>query len=162
SRRRHTISLRDWSSDVCSSDLAHPDGSIFYMEKYPDCGKIMQLRDGQITERLSLKTNLFGFVLRGQTVWANSEVCLVALREGQAPEILRAPEDIPGSGMMMVDSENSLWVGTAEGLMQIPEPETVVFNSRDGMPNKSLRYMVKTEEGIWIVICAWGIGLLDQ
>src|SRR5438874_5762373 len=24
SRRRHTRSLRDWSSDVCSSDLAHP------------------------------------------------------------------------------------------------------------------------------------------
>src|SRR5204863_3127231 len=32
SRRRHTRSLRDWSSDVCSSDLAHfgnrdPDGA---------------------------------------------------------------------------------------------------------------------------------------
>src|SRR5204862_4775011 len=25
SRRRHTRSLRDWSSDVCSSDLYHPD-----------------------------------------------------------------------------------------------------------------------------------------
>src|SRR5699024_12014205 len=24
SRSRHTISKRDWSSDVCSSDLAHP------------------------------------------------------------------------------------------------------------------------------------------
>src|SRR5690349_23870831 len=24
SRRRHTRSLRDWSSDVCSSDLHHP------------------------------------------------------------------------------------------------------------------------------------------
>src|SRR5690349_24093851 len=27
SRRRHTRSLRDWSSDVCSSDLPQPDGS---------------------------------------------------------------------------------------------------------------------------------------
>src|SRR5699024_11861698 len=25
SRRRHTRSKRDWSSDVCSSDLTHPD-----------------------------------------------------------------------------------------------------------------------------------------
>src|SRR5204862_1164120 len=25
SRRRHTRSLRDWSSDVCSSDLSHPE-----------------------------------------------------------------------------------------------------------------------------------------
>src|SRR6476620_4947188 len=27
SRRRHTRYWRDWSSDVCSSDLAHPAGS---------------------------------------------------------------------------------------------------------------------------------------
>src|SRR5690349_10601980 len=29
SRRRHTRSLRDWSSDVCSSDLLATDGSGF-------------------------------------------------------------------------------------------------------------------------------------
>src|SRR5690349_23788923 len=28
SRRRHTRSLRDWSSDVCSSDLVHQDGLV--------------------------------------------------------------------------------------------------------------------------------------
>src|SRR6267378_4974672 len=28
SRRRHTRSLRDWSSDVCSSDLAHDSGQL--------------------------------------------------------------------------------------------------------------------------------------
>src|SRR5579885_2170184 len=27
SRRRHTRSKRDWSSDVCSSDLVHPGGA---------------------------------------------------------------------------------------------------------------------------------------
>src|SRR6266496_510864 len=29
SRRRHTRSLRDWSSDVCSSDLARPEATLF-------------------------------------------------------------------------------------------------------------------------------------
>src|SRR5690349_24886709 len=28
SRRRHTRSLRDWSSDVCSSDLDHPHPAV--------------------------------------------------------------------------------------------------------------------------------------
>src|SRR5690349_24558888 len=28
SRRRHTRSLRDWSSDVCSSDLDHPISAV--------------------------------------------------------------------------------------------------------------------------------------
>src|SRR5690349_21878839 len=30
SRRRHTRSLRDWSSDVCSSDLRPPEDSLVY------------------------------------------------------------------------------------------------------------------------------------
>src|SRR5207249_6574182 len=30
SRRRHTRSKRDWSSDVCSSDLFHADNAYFY------------------------------------------------------------------------------------------------------------------------------------
>src|SRR5690349_23914869 len=36
SRRRHTRSLRDWSSDVCSSDLSAPDGT--YSLRVPDAG----------------------------------------------------------------------------------------------------------------------------
>src|SRR3989442_2790029 len=35
SRRRHTICGRDWSSDVCSSDLI--DGQINKTSKYPLC-----------------------------------------------------------------------------------------------------------------------------
>src|SRR3970282_2876843 len=41
SRRRHTRSLRDWSSDVCSSDLSplqmSPDGTkVAYVLQVPD------------------------------------------------------------------------------------------------------------------------------
>src|SRR5699024_12146487 len=32
SRRRHTRSKRDWSSDVCSSDLLHEDLRYFYIQ----------------------------------------------------------------------------------------------------------------------------------
>src|SRR5699024_11773154 len=33
SRRRHTRSKRDWSSDVCSSDLAQHKGAAFFNAK---------------------------------------------------------------------------------------------------------------------------------
>src|SRR5699024_7118092 len=37
SRRRHTRSKRDWSSDVCSSDLGHLKSNDFFeMETYPE------------------------------------------------------------------------------------------------------------------------------
>src|SRR5699024_3916318 len=32
-RRRHTRSKRDWSSDVCSSDLSDIEKEVFYMQK---------------------------------------------------------------------------------------------------------------------------------
>src|SRR6266849_6997503 len=34
SRRRHTSSTRDWSSDVCSSDLGTPDTRLFPAESF--------------------------------------------------------------------------------------------------------------------------------
>lgn len=144
------------------SAIAHPDGSIFFMEKHSDGGKILELRDGQVTELISPKTNLQGFVLRGQTVWANSDDSLIAFREGKEPEVLRVPDNIPGSGMMVVDNEGSLWFGTSKGLIQFPEPETVIFNERDGLVSSGTRYLVKTKEGIWVVTWGWGISLFKQ
>src|SRR5699024_11929012 len=72
SRRRHTTSKRDWSSDVCSSDLV--DGFItlnqsiadFYREKYTDLPAAVLLPnavervaqtsyDGRLHEKAGLK-----------------------------------------------------------------------------------------------------------
>src|SRR5438034_2716492 len=53
SRRRHTRSLCDWSSDVCSSDLArHDEVDIF--------GQRDQLADGgkELIERLSRESRI--------------------------------------------------------------------------------------------------------
>jgi signal transduction histidine kinase len=130
--------------------ILHPDGSLFFMEKYADDdGKIFQWRDGRVTELIALKANLQGFVLRGRTVWANTDKCLIAFRESAEPEVLRVPTDIPGSGFLVVDNEGSLWMGSVNGLMQIPEPDTVIFGERDGLPNGGVRYLRKNEEGLW-------------
>src|SRR2546429_251384 len=50
SRRRHTRCSRDWSSDVCSSDLAHP------RKQMPERQRILLPRIGQqhLEQRLAL------------------------------------------------------------------------------------------------------------
>jgi hypothetical protein len=73
---------------------------------------------------------------------------LIAFREGEKPEVLRVSTDIPGSGYLVVDFEGSLWVGSI-GLMQIPEPDTLIFGESDGLPNGGVRYLKKNEEGVW-------------
>src|SRR5438105_8437345 len=55
SRRRHTRSIRDWSSDVCSSDLSgsitlHPRG----IPHGPHPGTIMASRNATRTEELAV------------------------------------------------------------------------------------------------------------
>jgi hypothetical protein len=77
---------------------------------------------------------------------------VIALRAGEQPELLGPAEGVPG-GAAFVDHEGSLWAGTAGGLVQIPEPETVIWNQRDGLLH-SARYLGKTEEGVWIATWA--------
>ena len=144
--------LRD--GGFVSKVMAHPDGSFYFMEKYPRYGRIMQSQDGQITELLSIKVNLQNLVLRGTTVWASSDVDLFAFRPGESPEILRNNIDIPAAGFLMVDREGSLWSCTNKGIIQYPEPETVTWDERDGFPITAFIRLLKTDEGIWIH--AWG------
>jgi ligand-binding sensor domain-containing protein/two-component sensor histidine kinase len=141
---------------VIANVIEHPDGSFYFMEKYPKYGRILRLHDGQITELISMKTNLQQFVLRGLTVWASSDTNLFAFRPGEEPEILRPSKDIPSraGGFLMVDKEGSLWVCASKGLIQYPEPETVIWDDRDGFPITSFIRLLKTDEGIWIQ--AWG------
>src|SRR6266478_5652251 len=149
----HKILARSFDGYICAV-IEHPDGSLFFMEKYADDdGKIFRFHDGQVTELLSLKANLQGFVLRARTVWANTDKCLIAFREGAEPEVLRVPTDLPGSGFLVVDNESSLWTGSSGGLMQFPEPDTVIFGERAGLPNGGVRYLKRNEEGLWAA--AW-------
>lgn len=141
--------------------IAHPDGSFFYMEKYPDGGKIFQWRDGQVTERVALKTNLHDFALRGETVWANGDLYMVAFRPNREPEVLKAGKDAPIGGAMLVDSEGSLWMGDGRQLFQLPEPETEMWTVVDGLPELPTIALRETAEGIWI--SSWsGLGHLQR
>jgi signal transduction histidine kinase/ligand-binding sensor domain-containing protein len=149
----HLILRRKPGGNICSV-IEHPDGSLFFMEKYgPDHGKIFRFYNGQVKELIALNANLQRLALRGRTVWGNTDKHLVVLREGADPEVLRVPLDIPGSGFPVVDNENSLWIGSWPGLMQIPEPDTVIFNEKDGLPNGGVRYLKESKDGVWAV--AW-------
>lgn len=141
--------------------IAHPDGSFFFIEKYADGGKIFQWRDGQVTERIALKDNLHDFVLRGETVWANGDLHMVVFRPNREPEVLEAGRDAPIGGGMVVDSEGSLWMTNDKEVFQLPEPDTELWTTHDGLPALSAIALHETEEGIWL--STWsGLGHLER
>src|SRR5699024_11363499 len=55
SRRRHTRSKRDWSSDVCSSDLFAYANSLF---EFPDCNLTISISLQYCSERRSKECDL--------------------------------------------------------------------------------------------------------
>lgn len=141
--------------------IAHPNGSIFFIEKHLDGGKIFEWRDGQVSLRIALKTNMHDFGIRGNTVWANGDRYLVALRPNREPEVLEAGKDIPIGGGLVVDAEESLWISDGKGLFQLPEPETEIWTRHEGLPELGAIALHKTAEGIWI--STWsGLGHLER
>lgn len=156
----HKILTRNFEGYI-GNVIAHPDGSLFYMEKYPHGGKIFQWRDGQVTERIALKTNLHDFAVRGETVWANGDRYLVALRPNRKPEVFEAGKDAPIGGGLLVDKEGSLWMSDGKQLFQLPEPDTEVWTAREGLPELGTIALHETAEGIWI--SSWsGLGHLQR
>jgi signal transduction histidine kinase len=129
------------------------DGSVFYAEMRPEGGWVFELRNGRSTGVTFLRARFNHFIQRGRTVWVGFDVGVVALRPGEPPEFLGPAEGVPG-GANLVDREGSLWVGTARGLVQIPEPETVLWDQRDDLPIPSTRYLARTDEGVWLA--TWG------
>src|SRR5207249_6144268 len=67
SRRRHTRSKRDWSSDVCSSDL---DYLVYFLGFVPGFAYLGELPEALVTPRLAIPRRS---VLRGSVGIAGNQ-----------------------------------------------------------------------------------------
>ncbi|HLB37806.1 MAG TPA: histidine kinase, partial [Gemmatimonadales bacterium] len=142
------------------SMLALADGSLMLTSATPVGGQILEWRDGRLVTRLHLSgARPISLVARESVVWAAFDRYLVALRPGLVPEILGPQDGIGSGGPLLVDKEGSLWLGTFRGLLHFPEPETVAWGDRDGLPSAHARYLALTGEGLWVA--TWqGLGRL--
>lgn len=146
--------------------LAVPDGSIYF---FSDDGlivpsKLMKLSDGRMNRILELPARPLSLARRGHTVWAAFDRFLVALRPGEPPEIIGPNDGLPSGGPLLADQEASLWLGTFQGLLQFPEPDTAVWNHRDGLPSQHTTFLApfrKRSQGFWVA--TWqGLGRMHH
>ncbi|MFN2577620.1 MAG: two-component regulator propeller domain-containing protein [Pyrinomonadaceae bacterium] len=129
--------------------IVHPDGSIFVLA-WPDRGEVIQLRDGKATTRVSLMARPIDLVLRGRAIWASFDRFLVAIRSEEPAEVIGADDGLPSGGPLLVDQEGSLWLGTFSSLIQYPEPDTIIWTQKDGLPSNHTRWLARSQEGIWV------------
>lgn len=130
--------------------VEHPGGSVFVLAWQID-GELIEVRpDGSAVKRVTIYSRPIDLVLRGDVLWVSSARHLVSLRGDEPPEI----NEIPSGGPLLVDHENSLWLGTFSGLVQYPEPQTTIFNQKDGLTTSHTRSLARTDEGIWVATWA--------
>jgi signal transduction histidine kinase/ligand-binding sensor domain-containing protein len=126
--------------------LVHADQSLV-VAQYG--GAIISITGGQTVSLIDLRTRAMSLAQRGDVLWAAFDNALVAFRPGQAPEVLRRDQGIRSGGPLVVDREGGLWVGTFEGILELPEPETRIWSDLDGLP-EAPRFLTSTDEGVWI------------
>lgn len=149
-------------SDIASAVdvISHPDGTL-YVLSWSLNGEVVEIGGGRARLLLSLNARPIDLAIRGNVVWASFDRYLAAFRSDEPPELLGPEADVPSGGPLLVDREGSLWMGSYQGLIQYPEPETFAFNDRDGLPSAHTRFLAKTEKGLWV--STWqGLGRLER
>ena len=98
--------------------------------------------------------------VRGDTVWLALDRQLVAYEADGRVRRMGIADGVPSGGPLLVDHENSLWLGTFVGLLQFPEPDTWQWGEAEGLPSAHT-YSVAAG-GDMLFVSAWtGLAHLD-
>jgi signal transduction histidine kinase/ligand-binding sensor domain-containing protein len=91
---------------------------------------------------------------RGGTMWLALDQQLLAYAPDGVMRRMTIDDGLPSGGPLLVDRENSLWLGTFIGLLQFPQPDTLQWNQRDGLPSEHA-YAIVEHEGV-VFASTWG------
>ncbi|HEX7090556.1 MAG TPA: two-component regulator propeller domain-containing protein [Longimicrobiales bacterium] len=133
--------------------VSFPDGRLVVLT---GDGRVVELVEGRQRELASRARGHLPagrpimLVERAGTYWVAMDRYLVAVRPGAEVEWIGSADGLESGGPLLVDHEGSLWVGTFAALLQYPEPETVVWTDRAGLPGRHVRYLARSRDVLWV------------
>jgi len=119
-----------------------------------DAGGSHELMQGQRASALASRDGV---------LWATMDRYVFRLAPGAPPDTVAPSVTTPTGRPLLVDREGSLWLGGYHGLLQFPEPETVVWDERDGLPSPTHAFMVHHDgEGVWVSTWFGAVAIPDR
>jgi signal transduction histidine kinase len=92
-------------------------------------GFVYELAGGVVREIDRFITRFMAVVERRGVLWIAYDTQLVRLDDGEPKEIFATSDGLTSGGSLLVDHEGSLWIGTMRGLLQLPEPDSMSWQS---------------------------------
>ena len=96
--------------------------------------------------------------MRGTTLWLALDTQLLAIEADGRMRHIDVADGLPSGGPLLVDRENSLWLGSFVGLVQFPEPDTWHWGVREGLPSLHAHALAEADATIWV--STWANGLV--
>jgi len=135
--------------------ISDPDGTAWLA----DDNFVRRVRGMQVDEVLDQRLlpksaiRFADLARRGDSIWVVYDYGLAVIRDDGFEEVQFAASPWSGRSDLLVDAEGSLWVGHPRGLYQFPEPDTIWWNEREGLPLSDGRFVARNDEGVWVA--AW-------
>ncbi len=91
---------------------------------------------------------------RNDTVWLSMDRQLLGYEPDGSVRRIGIADGLPSGGPILIDREDSLWIGSFVGLLQFPQPDTWQWSEPEGLP-LAHAYSVVEYEGV-IFASTWG------
>ncbi|MHB8679993.1 MAG: sensor histidine kinase [Rudaea sp.] len=98
---------------------------------------------------------------RGGTLWLAMDRLLIGFEPDGRTRRMGIADGVPSGGPLLIDREQSLWVGTFVGLLQFPQPDTWQWAEADGLPLSHVYGITAAQGNVWANTWAGVAHLVD-
>ncbi|MCA1936973.1 MAG: histidine kinase [Asticcacaulis sp.] len=132
--------------------------SLFVVGVSADKGSddLWLIEKGRVRNLTRPEGRFLSWVMRNGTLWLSSDTYLLSVSAENRTRLMQQSEGINSGGPLLVDRENSLWLGTFTRLLRFPEPETANWQEPQGLKVNHVYRVFASQTDVWVTSWKYG------